>query len=94
VTARPRCPSTTPETDDQRPSHDGGGEQETGDPAVAALALARVLDHASLDVGIWCGRGAGRILNDRHNCATLVVTLLDVKIDRDDPAHLHEQVAA
>ena len=27
-------------------------------------------------------------------CANLNVTLLDVKLDRDDPAHLHEQVAA
>lgn len=27
-------------------------------------------------------------------CASLVGTLLDVKLNREDPAHLHEQVAA
>jgi len=27
-------------------------------------------------------------------CATVAGTLIDVNIDRDDPAHLHEQVAA
>ena len=27
-------------------------------------------------------------------CATMAGTMLDVKIDRDDPALLHEQVAA
>lgn len=27
-------------------------------------------------------------------CARVIGTLLDVKLDRDDPAHLHEQVAA
>ena len=33
-------------------------------------------------------------MKDHRQCASLNITLLVVNIDRDDPAHLHEQVAA
>ena len=62
--ARMRAPSSAgADSENQRRRGGRGGDQEDGDPAVAALALARVLDHAGVDAGIGCRRRARRSLN-------------------------------